>query len=192
MAVLLSNIEFLVRHWFYISLFLLVPSVVVLVWVFLPTIWGAPWLPSSLGTVRRMLDLARVRPGQKVVDLGAGDGRIVILAALLFKARAVGVEIDPVRCLLANTIIRVLGLRDRARIERGDLFGFDLSDADVVTLFLLSGTNHNLRSRLAGQLRPGAIIASHKFPLTDWVPVAVDEQRRVFVYEVGRSGPRPR
>jgi SAM-dependent methyltransferase len=192
MAVLLSNIEFLVRHWFYISLFLLVPSVVVLVWVFLPTIWGAPWLPSSLGTVRRMLDLARVRPGQKVVDLGAGDGRIVILAALLFKARAVGVEIDPVRCLLANTIIRLLGLRDRARIEQGDLFGFDLSDADVVTLFLLSGTNHNLRSRLAGQLRPGAIIASHKFPLTDWVPVAVDEQRRVFVYEVGRSGPRPR
>jgi SAM-dependent methyltransferase len=184
--------DFLVRHWFLICPALVAVSLVVLAWVYLPAFWGAPWVPSSLGTVRTMLHLAGVRPGQKVVDLGAGDGRIVILAALLFKARAVGVEIDPVRCLIANALIRVLGLSSRARIHQGDLFGFDLSDADVVTLFLLQGTNHSLQTRLAGQLRPGARVASHKFTMTDWAPVAVDERKRVFVYEVGKTGPSPR
>jgi len=160
-------------------------------WIYLPLAWGAPWLPASLHTVRKMLHGADVQPGQKVVDLGAGDGRIVIAAALWFKAQAAGVEIDPVRCTIANTLIRLLGLRERAHVYRGDLFEFDLTDADVVTLYLWPSTNQRLRSRLLKQLRPGATVVSYRFQFYGWTPIDADhlKDRDIFLYEIGRSEP---
>jgi SAM-dependent methyltransferase len=160
-------------------------------WVYLPLAWGAPWLPARLRTVRKMLQRAGVQPGQKVVDLGAGDGRIVIAAALWFQAEAIGVEIDPIRCWMANTLIRLLGLRDRAHVFRGDLFEFDLKDADVVTLYLWPSTNQRLRSRLLERLRPGARVVSYKFSFYGWTPLTFDEHNTsdILVYEIGRSEP---
>jgi len=160
-------------------------------WVYLPLAWGAPWLPAPLCTVRKMLERAGVQPGQKVVDLGAGDGRIVIAAALWFKAEAVGVEIDPVRCMIANIWILLLGLRDRAHVQCGNLFEFDLSDADVVTLYLWPSTNQRLRYRLLKQLRPGAQVVSFKFPIYGWTPITPDDHTAsdILVYEIGHSEP---
>jgi SAM-dependent methyltransferase len=156
---------------------------------YLPTLWGAPWAPTSLRTVRHMLRLADVQPGQTVVDLGAGDGRIVILAARRFGAQAVGVEIDPLRCLIANALIVLLGLRGRAQVVHGNMFSYDLAQADVVTLYLLQGTNQRIQSRLAAQLRPGARVVSHAFSFSGWTPVAIDERRRLFLYEIGNTDP---
>jgi tRNA A58 N-methylase Trm61 len=138
-----------------------------------------------------MLRMASVQPGQKVVDLGAGDGRIVIAAALWFKARAVGVEIDPIRCTIANTLIRLLRLRARAHVQYGDLFEFDLADADVVTLYLWPSTNQRLRSRLLKQLRPGARVVSYRFAFYGWTPIAPDDRadNEILVYEIGQSEP---
>ena len=160
-------------------------------WIYLPLAWGAPWVPAPLRTVRKMLQRAGVQPGQKVVDLGAGEGRIVIAAALWFKAQAVGVEIDPVRCTIANTLIRLLGLRDRAHVHCGNLFELDLADADVVTLYLWPSTNQRLRSRLLKQLRPGARVVSFKFPFYGWTPINPDDRDRsgILVYEIGKSEP---
>jgi cyclopropane fatty-acyl-phospholipid synthase-like methyltransferase len=136
-----------------------------------------------------MLRLADVQPGQRVVDLGAGDGRIVIAAALLFKAHAVGVEIDPIRCLLANTLIFLLGLRDRAHVYYGNMFEFDLVGADVVTLYLWPSTNQRFRQRLTEQLRPGAKVVSFKFTFYGWTPISPDGSKDIYLYEIGNTEP---
>jgi ribosomal protein L11 methylase PrmA len=159
-----------------------------LVSAYLSTLWGAPWAPTSLRTVDVMLRMADLQPGQRLVDLGAGDGRIVILAARRFKARAVGVEIDPLRCLIANALIALFGVRSRARVVHGNMFEFDLSQADVVTMYLLQGTNQRIKPRLLEQLPPGARVISHSFSFAGWTPVAIDERRRLFLYEIGNTG----
>jgi SAM-dependent methyltransferase len=135
-----------------------------------------------------MLRVADVQPGQKVVDLGAGDGRVVIAAARLPGVQAVGVEIDPLRCLVANGLIALRGLRGRARVHWGNMFSFDLSDADVVTLYLWRSTNKKLAPSLIERLRPGAKVVSHHFAVANWTPVAVDPRERIYVYEIGRTG----
>ena len=160
-------------------------------WIYMPLLWGALWIPTPRRTVRAMLQIADVQPGQRVVDLGAGDGRIVIAAARRFKANAVGVEIDPIRCLVANTLIRLLGLRDRARVWCGNFYEFDLKDADVVTLYLWPSTNQRLRARLLKQLRPGAKVISYRFAIYGWTPITPDnlKQKEILVYEIGKSEP---
>jgi SAM-dependent methyltransferase len=157
-------------------------------WSYLPAAWGAPWVPTSARTVKKMLQMADVKPGQRVVDLGAGDGRIVIVAARQFGAQAVGVEIDPVRCLIANTLILVSGLGKKAHVYHGNMYTFDLKDADVVTLYLLQGTNQKIKERLSEQLKPGAKIVSHTFSMVGWIPAALDDTNDIFLYEVGNVG----
>jgi hypothetical protein len=183
--------DFIVSYWPLVTQIVLGVFLFMCAWVYLPLAWGAPWLAAPLRTVKKMLQVAGVQPGQKVVDLGSGDGRIVIAAALWFKAEAVGVEIDPIRCWMSNTLIRLLGLRDRAHVHRGDLFQFDLSDADVVTLYLWPSTNQRLRSRLLKQLRPGAKVVSYKFSFYGWTPIATDDRHPsdILVYEIGKSEP---
>lgn len=183
--------DFIVSYWPLVTQIVLGLFLFVCAWIYLPWAWGAPGLQAPLRTVKRMLQMADVQPGQKVVDLGAGDGRIVIAAALWFKAQAVGVEIDPVRCLIANSLIRLLSLRDRAHVHYGDLFEFDPSDADVVTLYLWPSTNQRLRSRLLKQLRPGTKVVSFRFPFYGWTPIAPDDHNAngILVYEIGQSEP---
>jgi precorrin-6B methylase 2 len=164
-------------------------AVLALIWTYLSTLWGAPWARTSLDRVDRMLRLANVQPGETVVDLGAGDGRIVIRAARRFGARAIGVEVDPLRWLLVNVAIRALGLRRQARVVRGNMFSYDLGEADVVTLYLLQGTNRQLKPRLAEGLHSGARVVSHAFPLDGWTPLAVDRQQRLYLYEMGSTAP---
>ena len=174
---------------FWITQIVLGLCLVALVSSYLSVFWGAPWAPTSLRTAERMLRMAKLQPGQTLVDLGAGDGRIVILAARRHGARAMGVEIDPIRCLLANVAITLFGVRARAKVYHANMNTFDLSPADVVTLYLLQGTNQRIKPQLLEQLRPGAKIVSHAFSIDDWVPVAIDERRRIFVYEIGNTGP---
>ena len=134
----------------------------------------APYLPSPPDVVDRMLTLARVGPGDVVYDLGSGDGRIVIAAARKFGARAVGVDIDPALVDRATSAARAAGVADRATFRVQDALTVDLSDATVVTLYLLSASNVQLRPILTKQLRKGARIVAHNFPIGDWDPGRVD------------------
>ena len=178
-------LDFLVANGVLIIQIILALSILTFFSAYLSVLWGAPWVPVSFIAARKMLKMAELKSGQKLVDLGAGDGRIVILAAWLYKAEAVGVEIDPVRCFIANMLIFLLGLRQRAHVYHGDIFTFDFSDADVVTLYLLQGTNQKLKKDLATKLKPGTKVISRSFSFTGWLPVKLDDRTGIFMYEIG-------
>lgn len=151
----------------------------------------APFLPTPMDVVERMLGLARVGPGDVVYDLGCGDGRIVIAAAQKFGARGVGVDINPKLIADAEAGARAAGVSDRVTFVLQDAMKVDLSDATVVTLYLLAASNVKLRPVLTTQLRRGARIVAHDFPIGDWEPDVVDnfsdaagKQRTLFLWNV--------
>lgn len=128
------------------------------------------YVPTPKEVVEGMLRLAKLGRNDVVYDLGCGDGRIMITAARQFGARAVGIDIDPIRVREAAENIRVAGVGDRTRLIEGDLFATDISEATVVTLYLLSRLNLKLRPKLLKELRPGTRIVSHAFDMDDWKP----------------------
>lgn len=131
----------------------------------------APFLPTPPPVVEGMLDLAAVGKGDHLVDLGSGDGRIVVAAAKR-GATALGVELGPDLIRRAREAARFEGVEDRARFLRTDLFAAPIRNADVVTLYLLPAVNLRLRPRLLTELRPGTRIVSHAFAMGDWRPDA--------------------
>lgn len=130
---------------------------------------AAPYIPTAPSVVDRMLEIAKVGPGDYVIDLGSGDGRIVITAAKKYGARGFGVEIDPELVARAKANARAAGVSDRVDFRERDLFATDLSMATVVTTYLLRGATLKLRSRLL-DLRPGTRIVSHTGSMGEWRP----------------------
>lgn len=145
---------------------------------------GAPWVPTSLRMVHKMLELAEVGPDDLLYDLGCGDGRLLISAARRYGARAVGIEIDPLRHAWCQKLVTILGLQDRVRIIRGDLFDQDLSEASVVTCFLLQGTNHKLQEKFRRELRPGTRVVSNTFTFPELHLVRRDEKYEIYLYKL--------
>ena len=132
--------------------------------------YDVPYVPTPPVVVEEMLRLAAVGPGDFVVDLGSGDGRILIAAAKKFGARGIGVDLDSELIDESVEAARLAGVSDRVTFQRQDLFEFDVSRATVVTMYLLPSVNRRLRPRLLQQLRPGARIVAHDFDLEDWQP----------------------
>lgn len=124
---------------------------------------GAPWVPTARSTVEDMLELAGIKPGELVYDLGCGDGRILIAAAKKYQARAVGIELDPLRWLWCQILITLLGLREKVEVHLGNLFQYDLSQADVVTCYLLPDTNKKLQAKLLQELKTDTRVVSNTF-----------------------------
>jgi protein-L-isoaspartate O-methyltransferase len=137
----------------------------------------APFVATPEDVVERMLGLAKVGPGDVVYDLGCGDGRIVIAAARKFGARGVGIDIDANLVNKAEARAKAEGVSNRVRFEVGDAMAANVSQATVVTLYLLSASNVRLRPLLTKQLRKGARIVSHSFAMGDWEPEVVDTFR---------------
>ena len=129
-----------------------------------------PFVPTPANVVDAMLDLAGISPTDVLVDLGSGDGRIVIAAAKRFGIQATGVEIDPELVRQSETLARQQGLEGKARFVRADLFEYDLRQASVVMMYLTPGVNLRLRSKLLSELRPGTRVISHRFDMGSWVP----------------------
>ena len=130
-----------------------------------------PYVPTPQGVVTRMLTLAGVRKDDLLYDLGCGDGRMVVTAAQRFGARGVGIDLDPERIAEARAKAKRAGVANRTKFMVGDLFQTDLSDATVVTLYLLNSINRQLRPQLWKQLKPGTRVVSHAFDMGDeWPP----------------------
>ena len=131
---------------------------------------AGPYVPSPESVVSDMLRYAEVGPNDFLIDLGSGDGRIVRTAAKVFGARGFGVEIKEALVRQANEAARKEGLGERARFFKQDLFKTDLSQATVVTMYLLPDTVNLLRDKFLAELKPGTRIISHDYPLTGWLP----------------------
>jgi len=134
----------------------------------------APYSPTPMDVVQRMLALGKVGPRDVVYDLGCGDGRIVIEAARMFGARGVGIDIDPALIARAHDNARQAGVESLVTFRVQDAMTVDVSDATVVTLYLLAASNVKLRPILTKTLRPGARIVAHNYPIGDWEPDVVD------------------
>ena len=132
---------------------------------------GGPYVPTPSTVVEAMLKHAGVGPKDFVIDLGSGDGRIVLTAVTLFKAAGgVGVDIDQELVDLANASAKKQGVADRTRFLRQDVREADLGRASVLTLYLLPGMMTTLRTKLLAELKPGSRIVSHDFGFDQWKP----------------------
>lgn len=157
----------------------------------------APFVPTPQEVVDRMLELARVGPGDLLYDLGSGDGRIVITAAKRYGARAVGFEIDPALVTDSERNIKEAGVEHLAEIREADIRTVDLSPATVVTMYLYPGANLRLRAAIMRQLKPGSRVVSHDFSMGDWKPDRVEQMtdsgglsRTIYLWRIGdRSTP---
>jgi hypothetical protein len=149
-----------------------------------PSLAGVPWIPTPIEKVRKMLSLAELKPGETVYDLGSGDGRIIITAAKEFQARSVGIELAPLLVLWTQLRIRAYRLGGQAHVVWGDFFRRDLSESDVVTLFLWPRINIKLKQKLEAELRPGARVVSYAFPIEGWIPWKIDEEEELYLYKV--------
>ncbi|MBI2998975.1 MAG: methyltransferase domain-containing protein [Deltaproteobacteria bacterium] len=153
-----------------------------------------PFVPSSEDVVEKMLELAEVKKGDVVYDLGSGDGRIVIAAAKKYGVRAVGFEIDPKLVKESRERIRREKLERLAEIRQQDILTVDLSPASVVTMYLLPDVNLKLRPKIWSQLKPGSRVVSHDFDMGEWQPektVNVDSSATVYLWRImGKEGIR--
>ena len=131
-----------------------------------------PYVPTPQAVVERMLDIAQVKAGDVVIDLGSGDGRIMITAAQRHGAQGFGVEIDPRLVQRSNEEARRLGIADRVKFLRQDLFNTDFHEANVLTLYLLPDVNIALRPKILAELKPGTRVVSHDYDMREWRPDA--------------------
>jgi ubiquinone/menaquinone biosynthesis C-methylase UbiE len=128
------------------------------------------FVPTPQEVVDAMLKLAGVKAGDVVYDLGCGDGRIVITAAQKYGARGIGIDIDPQRIKEATANAQKAGVSDRVKFMNADLFETNLSEANIVTLYLLPSLNLKLQPKLMRELRAGSRVVSHSFDMGDWKP----------------------
>lgn len=187
-----------------ISIFILIPifyfttahfnnvfSLTLLILISIPTIMamvnGAPFVPTPMARVKKMVALAKIKPGQRVYDIGCGDGRFVYIAANEYLAKATGIELSPIVYLLA--ILRKLFWRSKAKILLADFKMCNLSDADVIFCYLLPDVLKKIQPALDKQLKPGTKIFSYAFEIPTWELIHQEERdpkinlAPVYVYE---------
>jgi hypothetical protein len=134
----------------------------------------APFVTTPYEVVSRMLELAEIKQGDVLYDLGSGDGRIVVAAAKKFGIRAVGFEIDPVLVIDSRQIIKQAGLEHLVEIREQDIRTVDFTPASVVTMYLYPVANLRLRPVLMRELKPGSRVISHDFGMGSWKPDRVE------------------
>jgi phospholipid N-methyltransferase len=151
---------------------------------------GGPYVPTPQVVVDQMLKLGAVTEKDYVIDLGSGDGVIVLTAARSFKAGGMGIDIDPDLVKQSNASAQKFGIADRVRFVQQDVFKADLSKASVLTLYLLPGMMMNLRSKIFTELKPGVRVISHDYHFGDWSPddsVGFDVPEKEMVTGVPRA-----
>lgn len=145
------------------------------------------YVPTPQPVVDAMLELAAVKDGDVVYDLGCGDGRIVVTAATKYRVKATGIDIDPERIKDSNANVEKAGVKDEVTIKQADLFEEDFSDANVVTLYLLPTLNERLKPQLE-KLKEGSRVVTHSFPIRGWKPKEVRKvttdrgERTIYLY----------
>ena len=157
----------------------------------------APFVVSPQPIVDKMLEMASIKPSETVYDLGCGDGRILIAAAQQYKAKGVGIEISGRLVKMANEKVRSMQLHDQITIRQGHLLDVDLSDADVVMIYLETGSNDLLKPNLEKFLKPGSRVVSHDFEVRGWKASKVEKihafnrHHTIYLYELPGAVKKP-
>lgn len=131
----------------------------------------APYYPTPETIVDKMLEAGQLKAGEKMYDLGSGDGRIVIMAAQKYHADATGIELDNDLYISSEAKIHKLGLQKTARIIHADILKQNYSSANLITVYLLPDSNIKLQPILEAQLKPGTRVVAHDFGIGDWTPM---------------------
>ncbi|MDQ2712010.1 MAG: class I SAM-dependent methyltransferase [Acidobacteriota bacterium] len=154
----------------------------------------APSVGSPENAIEKMLEAARLKPGETLYDLGCGDGRILVRAAKKYRVNAVGIEISRPLAEVAAQNVRKKGLENQVKIIHGDFMKTDLSAANVVTLYLAPTANETLRPNLERELRPKTRVVSYDYPIDGWIPMSTWETsghlgdvHTIYLYEVPNS-----
>ena len=153
-------------------------------WLLVPALYGLPWVPTREKRIRKALELADLRPDETLYDLGAGDGRVLVMAAREFGSQAIGIEIGPIQCLVGWLRILFSGSRTKAQMRCGDFYKADISDADVVFVYATSSQTFKLLPLLERELRPGVRVVSIAADFSGWLPTHVDREMLIFLYEM--------
>lgn len=166
-------------------------------WKYRASDQGAPYVAMEHPVVERILKLANLKETDLLYDLGSGDGRIAINAALTYHCRAVGIEIDKLRYLYSQYQRFILRLSDKVSFINENIFTVNLSEATVCIIYLTEQANVSLEQKLLTELKPGTLVIAPSFPFTNWNPIYVDKNPSLntpwgptFFYEIGKSNPQ--
>ncbi len=170
------------------NILLIVLAVIVLtvcvLWFVVPLATGLPWVPSHEKRIRKALQMAGLQPGERLYDLGAGDGRVLVIAAREFGAFAVGIEISPVHCLIAWFRALFCGMNRQISIRCSSFFSTRIEEADVVFAYVTPGYASRLRPFLERQLKNGAQVVTLSAEIEGWQPDDIDSSELVFLYHM--------
>ena len=161
----------------------------IIISLYLYWLWGllrafrsdAPYVPMSRAVLERMMALVEPRAGDIWVDLGSGDGRVLIEAAKRFSVRGIGIERISALRTLARFKIILTGLRGSVRIKRGDFFTENISDANIVSFYLLPHTGARLMEKLRRELQPGSLVVFHRYPIQGIPLIKEDPECKIYV-----------
>jgi ribosomal protein L11 methylase PrmA len=166
-----------------IILTLLALPPLIVAWFFWTEFKGAGWQPAPRKAIESAFRLVRLNKDDVLYDLGAGDGRVIIAAAKA-GAKAVGIEIDPLRWLICKLRLKINRLEGKARAVCGDIYNVPLDPATVVFVYLRDWSTERLKDKFMTELRKGTRIIAYHWPLESWKPVAHDKENDVYVYKI--------
>lgn len=177
--VITINMLILISLTFFIIIFL-----ITLLWILVPAFYGLPSVPTRLDRIRKALKLVNLQPDEILYDLGAGDGRVLLIAAREFGAQAVGIEVGPIQCVLIWLRAVASGFGDKIQIQWKNFLKADLSTADAVFVYATSKEVTRLASYLEKQMKHGSRVISISADFPEWEPSAFDEHDLIFVYQM--------
>jgi SAM-dependent methyltransferase len=158
--------------------------VLALLWILVPALYGLPPVPTKPERIKKALRLANLQANETLYDLGAGDGRVLLIAAHDFGAKAVGLEIGPIQCALIWLRVAANGFGDQIQVKWENFYKADLKDADVVFVYATSKEVMKLAPHLETQMKEGARLVSISADFPEWEPSTFDEHALIFVYEM--------
>jgi len=165
-------------------IFLVFLFLVTLLWILIPALHGLPPVPTRPQRIRKALTLANLQPPDVLYDLGAGDGRVLLIAASDFGAKAVGIEIGPIQCALIWLRVVASGFGNQIQVRWANFYKADLHDADVVFVYATSKEVMKLAPHLEMQMKKGARLVSISADFPEWEPQEFDDRDLIFVYEM--------
>lgn len=156
---------------------------IALLWVLVPAWYGLPPVTTRRERIRRALELTNPLPGETLYDLGSGHGRVLVIAAKEFGLNAVGIEAGPVQCVISWVNARWNRVGSKVRVEAGNFFKSDLTQADIVFAYLTSDYGERLQKKLARELKPGVRVVTISFDLPGWDVDFFDREALIYCYK---------